>query len=273
MKSPSVPKATSLLLGTPLLLWGGMLVYFWASGRSQNYLHPFFLPGIPAAGFLLLGLGMLTLFWIHPEECCEDPGCPRPAHSTLSRAFRWIVLVIPFPAAALISPGQFGASTVLNRGLVHDVSMLPGLDALRPQPGTPGASDPSMDPSAYLQKTPEGRILAETIDLLFAANEEGIRGDFEGREIEIIGQFLPETLKNPDGDRFNLLRIFIMCCAADGRPVAVTVRAPAIPELEKMQWLRVRGRALFPIEGGRRIPLIEAESVEPVEAPSQPFLY
>ena len=51
-----------------------------------------------------------------------------------------------------------------------------------------------------------------------------MRADFENKEVELIGQFMPPRADNPKGDRFNLVRMFVICCAADARPVAITVK-------------------------------------------------
>jgi uncharacterized repeat protein (TIGR03943 family) len=268
--------AIRLLQASIPLLWGTLFLYFWLSGRVQAYLHPTFVPGVVVAAVVLLLIGFGTLCLQSEFWCCGDPGCPERPPCLLTTFLAWSVLALPFPAAALVSPSHFSASFMLNRGLVQDAAKLPGLDALRPAPGSPAANDPSMDASSYLQKTPEGRILAETIDLVFAAAEDEARGDFENREIEIIGQFLPKETNNDGGRLFHLVRVFIMCCAADGRPIGVSVRMPndwKEKGFKKMEWVRVRGRATFPIESGRRIPLIEAAAVDPIPAPTIPFLY
>ena len=67
-----------------------------------------------------------------------------------------------------------------------------------------------------------GQIKAQTVDLIYAAEEPSMRADFEGKEVEVIGQFMPARENNaPKADRFNLVRMFIICCAADARPVAI----------------------------------------------------
>jgi uncharacterized membrane protein YcgQ (UPF0703/DUF1980 family) len=111
------------------------------------------------------------------------------------------------------------------------------------------------------------------MDLLYAANEPGIRQDFENQEIEVIGQFFPARKNNPTGDRFSLVRMFVMCCAADARPVAITVRAPQPETFPDMSWVKVIGKATFPTEGGTTVPVIVADSVVPAEAPPETFVY
>jgi uncharacterized membrane protein YcgQ (UPF0703/DUF1980 family) len=130
-----------------------------------------------------------------------------------------------------------------------------------------------MDPSLYLRRNADGQILAEAVDLLYAAADDDMRRDFENQEVEIIGQFLTPRTGNPDGDRFQLVRLFVMCCAADARPVAISVQAPPDTDFPEMTWIRIRGQATFPLEGGRRIPLVRAVSVDETEPPRETFVY
>ena len=100
-----------------------------------------------------------------------------------------------------------------------------------------------------------------------------MREDFEGKEIEMIGQFMPAKDKNAQGNRFNLVRMFVMCCAADARPVAVAVQTNTPEKAAEMSWVKVVGKATFPLEGGRRIPVVVAESVSPCDPPPESFIY
>lgn len=279
--SPSLPRV--LLESSALLVWGSVLCYFYFSGRMESYLHPTFYNFVLGSGIVLIVLGLLAFFFSDSENCaCDDPDCPDPVAggSPLRAVLVWIILVIPLLWSATASPSQFGETAVLNRGLVESITQLPGARTTREpvfptaHPDAPWSSDPSMDFESYLSRTEEGLIRAETIDLLFAAEEPPIRPDFENQDIEIIGQYLPDrNLSAGRDDRFQLVRIFIMCCAADGRPIGVPVQGVIPPNLPEMSWLKIKGKATFPIQGGRVIPLVEAYSVEEIDPPRQTFIY
>jgi len=64
-----------------------------------------------------------------------------------------------------------------------------------------------------------------------------------------------------------------MCCAADARPVAVTVQTSQAAKLPEMSWIKVTGKATFPVEAGRSVPVVEADSVTPTDAPPESFIY
>ena len=252
-----------------LMVWGIVLTYFYLSGRIASYLHPAFHIYTVVSGGVLLALSLALLLTMNGES----------SEHGLSRVgiFPLLLLTVPLLAATKISPSNFGATAVLNRGMVHNIADLPGfsppMDAGLPNADGSVAEGTMMDPSLYLKKNADGYIVAEAVDLLYAAGEPTMREDFENKQVEIKGQFLPALTGNPNGDRFNLTRLFVMCCAADARPVAISVQSNPATDLPKMTWVKVRGKATFPVEGGRHMPVVVADSVTETDAPEESFLY
>ena len=252
-----------------LMVWGIVLTYFYLSGRIASYLHPAFHIYTVVSGGVLLTLSLALLLTMNGES----------SEHGLSRVgiFPLLLLTVPLLAATKISPSNFGATAVLNRGMVHNIADLPGfsppMDAGLPNADGSVAEGTMMDPSLYLKKNADGYIMAEAVDLLYAAGEPTMREDFENKQVEIKGQFLPALTGNPNGDRFNLTRLFVMCCAADARPVAISVQSNPATDLPKMTWVKVRGKATFPVEGGRHMPVVVADSVTETDAPEESFLY
>ena len=262
-----------------LMVWGVVLLYFQLSGRIASYLHPAFHPFVAISGgvLVLLSATLLLTFPKDPEcdHCCED-------HDHAGASFSGgiaslLILVVPLLAATKISQSGFGATAVKNRGVVSDIADLPGYTpALEPalpnHDGTIGEAT-MMDPSLYLKKNDSGQILAELIDLVYAAGDADLLSDFENQEVELVGQFLPARTGNSSGDRFRLVRMFVMCCAADARPVGISIQDNQALNFPEMTWVKVRGKATFPVEGGRRTPLVIAESVTETEPPRESFVY
>ena len=252
-----------------LMVWGIVLTYFYLSGRIASYLHPAFHIYTVVSGGVLLALSLALLLTMNGES----------SEHGLSRVgiFPLLLLTVPLLAATKISPSNFGATAVLNRGMVHNIADLPGfsppMDAGLPNADGSVAEGTMMDPSLYLKKNADGYIMAEAVDLLYAAGEPTMREDFENKQVEVNGQFLPALTGNPNGDRFNLTRLFVMCCAADARPVAISVQSNPATDLPKMTWVKVRGKATFPVEGGRHMPVVVADSVTETDAPEESFLY
>lgn len=128
----------------------------------------------------------------------------------------------------------------------------------------------------YLQRTPDGTIVAEVLDLLYAAQDNVLRQDFEEKKVQLIVQYMPDTATagaaKAAGNRFKGVRMFMTCCAADARPIATLIEAEKMPEFPEMTWVKVVGKATFPIERGRRISIVQAEKIEKAEPPPENML-
>jgi uncharacterized repeat protein (TIGR03943 family) len=264
-----------------LTVWGAMLGYFFYSGRVASYLHPSFHIFTGISGIVLVLLAAGLLFLPRRDDCLCEPDCEhphleqRPVRSALAVA----VLVIPLLVAAAVSPDQFGVATVSNRGYIERINALPTYQPYV-EPALPVADDSQAaagsgdDSGSYLPKNEAGQIKAQTVDLLYAAEEPTMRADFENKQVELIGQFMPARANNAQGDRFNLVRMFVICCAADARPVAITVQAAERSQsIAEMSWVKVTGKASFPVESGQRAPLVIADSVTPCDPPEETFIY
>ena len=72
---------------------------------------------------------------------------------------------------------------------------------------------------------------------------------------------------------FYLTRIAVTCCAADARPILIAVRG-ASAAFRADTWIAVTGTydGLDPGAGtDQQVPVIRAESVEPVPTPAEPY--
>jgi uncharacterized repeat protein (TIGR03943 family) len=151
---------------------------------------------------------------------------------------------------------------------------LPSKDGSQPPaattPATPATESKVAD---YLVRTPDGTIVAEVLDLLYAAQDNLLRKDFEGHRVELVGQFMPDSSNNAGANRFKAVRMFMTCCAADARPVATLVEADKLPPFPEMTWVKITGTANFPVEKGRRISVLKAEKVEKTEPPAEAMIY
>ncbi len=278
-----------------LAAWSAIMLYYsdlW-SGKVDAFLVPQFRWYIAAAGFLLGAMALVFALFPADAECCITTDCSHP----LSRfaAGKWLsflVLIVPFTAVAVVSPkGYSQNSMLLQRGALTDASSLPDrkisvapVDLPLPtKDGAPAAATPAptaanAKPAApaandYIERTPEGYLVADVLDLLYAVQDGNLRKDFEGKTVQMIGQLMPDTSNNPNGTRFKAVRMFMTCCAADARPVAALVEAQKQPELPEMSWVRIVGTATFPIENGRRISVIRADKVDKCDPPADAMLY
>ena len=264
-----------------LMLWGTILLTIYFTGRICAYLHPNFQPFALVAGCLLVCFAFLVL--IAPTSAS--------AHST-TRSSVWsvltsLILVAPLLLAFSNTLDSFGASTVANRVYVQDLAQLPS--AQLPASGQPSgtvevplpddgsntakSTNTAQDDKYLLPKNKQGQVQAQIVDFLYAAQLPEIRDQLEGKPVEVIGQLMPAKTNNPKGNRLVVVRMMMTCCAADAQPIALPIEPQQKPELPEMTWVRVTGKAAFPIEGGHRKPLIQNAAIEKIDAPQDPYLY
>jgi uncharacterized repeat protein (TIGR03943 family) len=350
-----------ILAPLTLLEWGGILTYFYFSGRITAFLHPMFRPLVLVTGILLLITAACVAIFReeeseheHEDEDSEDRHQHSHSHDRLSLGgfLAFLILLLPLALAAKISPDSYGANLIKNRGLVEDIRSIPGAassfahrakpvestDAATPSepepsltvtaaatpslppkyigvpeqtpiPGQNADSEPTLPSNDYEQPIPpspsaspsnefvneslkpdkSGRIKTEIIDLLYAAQGPFTRKDFEGKDVELIGQVVPNKLKTgaksaaPTGS-LKLLRLVMVCCAADAMPVAVKIETKLpVVEIREMQWLKVTGRVYYRPRskadsdgidyGDQPEPVIVADSIKKISAPREKYLY
>ena len=286
------------LPGVTLLVWSGVLLAYYWTGRIASFLQPSFRVNVLLAGLAMLAMACCFLFLPGVANCCDDERCGHPlGRRKFGRILTFLVLILPLTAAAMFSPNNYSATAIGNKGIVTDVSGLvrrngttktpgpqaavadnasePPLPTKSGQPAPAAAATPSTDTSAdqYLPKSKDGNIEVQVIDLLYAAQDSSMRADFDGKTVETIGQLMPDDTHNAGGNRFKLMRMFMYCCAADAKPIATLVEAPAMPNAQEMAWVKVVGKVEFPIEGGRTIPVLKATSVTQVDPPEETMLY
>ncbi len=270
-----------------LSAWSAVLLYFFFSGRIQAFLHPTFRPYVLIAGFVMAAMALIFLLFPADADCCSSAECGHGlSRYATGKILTFLILLLPITAAAMFSPDGFGKEAMLNRGVITDASALRPPGAAKTPPTAPDLPLPTNDsatpapattqppvPQDYLTRTPEGRIVAEVLDLLYAAQDNALRKDFEGKAVELTAQLMPDASNNATGKRFKAVRMFMTCCAADARPVATLVESETLPNLPEMTWIKVTGTATFPIENGRRISILKADRVEKSGPPDETMLY
>lgn len=247
------------------------------------------------------------------ECCVEGECVHRNSNSLLRSALAFFVLFVPMAAGVALSKDSYDQHAVLNRGFVEDMSTLPGHSgvpmqkpssdpvippqalgadndesASEPLPqDTPNAqSDPNSVAAAdqanpnvpspseqggeqYLPKAADGNVALEVTDLLYGESEESLRKMFTGKTVEVVGQYLPGS----DANQFKLVRMFIVCCAADARPIAVPVQISGPTSATEMGWVKVIGKATYTKNGDRVHVILKADEVEPTDPPAEAMLY
>jgi uncharacterized repeat protein (TIGR03943 family) len=307
MRSP----AAKFLNGITLLALGGVLISFCLNGRIDQYLHPLFRPWVLIGGAAFCVAGTIYLLAKKSMNCCLDGECVHTnRQSPVRAAAAFGVIVLPLVAGTFVSKDGYDKQAILNRGFVQDVSKLPGRAAPKPTnptipPGALGAdqderasaepplpqnqgvptppktlaktngtgqNEAAVDDSSeqFLPRAADGNVMLEVTDLLYGESEESLRKEFVGKTIEVVGQYLPGTKEN----EFKIVRMLIVCCAADARPIAVSVRPEKPVSIADMSWVKVIGTAEYQENGSAKAKVtLKAVQVEPTDPPQDAMLY
>jgi uncharacterized membrane protein YcgQ (UPF0703/DUF1980 family) len=301
--------AAKLFNGITLLGLGGVLIAFFINGRIDQYLHPQFRLWELAGGIGFCVAGAIYLVTKRSMDCCVDGQCIHSNPRSPVRAVMALgVIAAPLIAGTVFSKDSYDQQAILNRGFVQDVSGLPVRNVAKDvppakdpnQPAIPSAAlggdndENSMEPALpqdgtgntasqngtgqdakddgseqYLPRADDGNVALEVSDLLYSETEESLRKMFSGKTIEVIGQYLPGA----DKSEFKIVRMFIVCCAADARPISVPVKTQGPVSIADMSWVKVIGQPEFVANGDRTKVIIKAAQVQPTDPPAEAMLY
>lgn len=240
--------------------WGLLHLIFFVGAGFTIYLSPWFRWIALVSGIVLVGLALVWPFL----PCChthEEHGHSHSHPSEIKSLFRFIVIIFPVLLCLWVKPSEFSVTTLQNRGISSE--LLPGMETLSTEELF---SEPNND-----FPFDEGNLSEISLsDLLFIAEDPELREKFLGKTIKVVGQPIFSS-----STQFQLTRLFIMCCAADARPVGFWVDSleEVSSTLQKANWLKVEGKLEFQSESERFIPRLKLISVEKTEAPEEIFLY
>jgi uncharacterized repeat protein (TIGR03943 family) len=162
----------------------------------------------------------------------------------------WIML-IPLLIGILIPAKPLDAAAVSAKGLTTSSPLI------------------SSDSSSQLFETQsEQRNVLDWVKLFYFEKE---LSPYVGQQASVVG-FVYFDERLPEG-QFFVSRFILSCCAADGYAVGMIVEWEQADTLKQDAWVQVKGPVdAVSFENGVS-PLIQAETVEPVSQPDQPYLY
>jgi uncharacterized repeat protein (TIGR03943 family) len=179
------------------------------------------------------------------------------------------------PNNQVIPPQALGADADENASepLPQNTPAAESGQDVQPQAATdqanPAVPSPDEGSDQYLPKAADGNVTLEVTDLLYGEAEDSLRKMFADKTIEVVGQYLPGS----DPKQFKLVRMFIVCCAADARPLAVPVQVSSPTTVQEMGWVKVIGKATYSKNGDRVHVVLNADKVELTDPPADAMLY
>ena len=271
-------KVSNVVNGLTLVGLGSVFIVFYVSGRIDQYLNPIFRPLVLIAGIGTVIASLVYLTTTHSGQCCVDGECVHGHVNSPPWSLAFFgVICLPVLFAAIFSKDAFDQQVVINRGFVQDAAKLAGTRSFhRSAVGNPvspanlGAHiNEAMSGSGDLPVADDGNIALEVSDLLYVETQEPLRKSLAGRTVEVVGQYLSGSTN----DEFKLVRMFMWCCAADARPIYVSVAHASLGDVSDLEWVKVTGTAELSTDKGQTRVLLRANSVETTDPPEEAMLY
>lgn len=262
------PQLRRVLFSLAVLVWGGVLLYFYASGRINAYLAPDFRLIALAGGLGLVVLGGFNLAtaW-EKADCGHDHGCGDGGHDheecDIHPLLALLVMVVPIGLSVAWTQDKYSIGALTRKGL-YDA---PGsLTASMLGQTLPPLTREEIERTQ--ERSEDGYFRFNLMELYFAAGERELQSAIDGMQVETQGRWMEEQVRNPHGTRMRLYRLFMTCCVADSRaiPIVLEFGGPP-PDYAKNEWVKVGGTMSFPIEDGVIQPVLQVERTEVVAPP------
>lgn len=263
------PRTRRIVYSLAVLVWSAVLLYFYASGRVNKYLATDFRPLSLAGGLGLAVLGLFNLLTAgHEADCGHDHGGEgghdHDGGDTHPLA-AFLLMVAPVALTVAWTKDAYSLAALSRKGLYET----PG-SIVSPFP-TSSMPDITLEEiEKGHRKTPDGFLEFNLMELYFATGDRQIQPLIDGLKVQTEGRWTDEKIRNPDGRRKRLYRLFLTCCAADSRAIPIVLEfAGTPPEFPDNSWVKVSGTMRFPREEGELQPLLMVDHVLTTEPPHE----
>ncbi|PAW77024.1 MAG: TIGR03943 family protein [Verrucomicrobia bacterium Tous-C9LFEB] len=230
-----------------LSAWGMVMIHTWVTGRTKMLLHPLFQPLIAIAGILLLLLAVAHLCYF----------IPRPTrHGWL----QWLILLLPLFFAAGTAPKTFSEQLIAARGIQSTSTAL-----------NTGALDEEAERKllqTLSEADPSKPLPMDVVDLISISGVPAAAQKLQGRVLHLRGQYY-----GVGKSEFKILRLVMYCCAADTTPMGIKVHGDIPADLKNMDWIELDGPVRFVQTLGQIQAEVDAQSVQKVPTPANPYAY
>lgn len=227
---------TAQLQGALVLTVGLIAVRLAATGDALLYLKPAMRPWLLLAAAALVVLGGYHAL----RDAVDTPRGP------------WVgmLLLLPVLTLVVVAPGPLGAYAAARANTISPA----------PPPGL----------FAPLSEPVDGAVDLRLREFISRARY-GDRQSMNGR-VRLLGFVAPPHATDEAGT-FRLTRFMMVCCAADGRPLQVSVRARDVSVPPSDTWVEVEGTwQPGPATGDpAAVPVLTLADFRIVDPPQQPY--
>lgn len=187
----------------------------------------------------------------HPHDHAHDHAGHD--HAGHNHGLSWegvVIVLLPIVLGLLVPPRPLGASALATREV--EVGATTGM------------------PAAIRASSEKTDLEKNILDWAYEFQSTDL-AQVVGREANVEGFVFKDEQFGDSA--FSLTRYIVSCCVADAAYAGLLVQGVDLATLENDQWLRVRGRFELTNSGGQTVPVLIAESAEPIAQPVQPYLY
>jgi putative membrane protein len=202
------------------------------------------MPVIVSSLFLILVIGVSRLVVSQASE-------QKPSEISSISLSSILILTIPLILGVFVPANPLTASSVNNRGMSVSAPLSLGNSS-----------------NKTLGVAPDDRTVLDWIKVF---NYEKDVSRYLGQQANVIGfVYHDERLNNK---QFMVSRFAITCCVADAFAIGMVVNWDGSAQLTDNTWVDVQGTIDQIDINGETAPIIHAQSVTPVDAPEQPYVY
>lgn len=228
------------------------------SGKILLYINQRFVILVVLAGIGLIALAQAVFMdrgkaeGGHLEGGENEHAEPHAEHSRGPGNLHLAWLLVPLAFGLLIPARSLGASSLANRGVQ--------LSAPFQVQSTSG--------TAALE-TPSGN--RTVLDWIRAFSEAGDPQSLANEPVDVIG-FVYHDPRLQTG-QFLLGRYTVACCIADAAAIGIVIHWPDSGAMQTNSWVRVKGSLQVGQLDGKKVPVVQADQVIPIQEPDQPYLF
>lgn len=261
------PRLSRILFGTAVLVWSGVMLYFYASGRINKYLAPDFRLFALLGGLGLAVLGLFNILTSGATTSCGHNHAPGDDHhhhhdsSDLHPVVALVLMLLPVVLSAAWTKDEYSPAALARKGAYDAPSENVFL----------ASALPPITRETVIQnhiKSPAGYYQFSLMELFFATGDREYQSVIDGMKVETEGRLIEEKNNKPNGTRRRLYRLFITCCIADSRAIPIIAEFNATPpDIPDNGWVRVSGTMTYPKEQGELQPVLQVEDISPADPP------
>ena len=223
---------------TLLLIVGIALVMVTVTGAYTRYVKPAMLPWLAISSAVVIGLALIAII-----RDIRSGGADQDHAGHVHRNGIVWLLVLPVVLLIFVVPPALSARAAAPATVT----------GARSFPPLPGGAAPTVSLPEVLMRVAVGKV-----------------GGLDGKQITTTGF----TMR--DGDRVDLAKIVIICCAADAQLARLHLSGPAAASaaaLPENTWLRVEGTvpAGQTYSGTSSIPTLQVSSITRIDPPANTY--